>query len=160
MVASIVCCVLAAGQKRPVSRRQLWFAATALFGLVFVVIAVANYLGPQTQEMFDADGVIVHSTPYGGGTEIQVQMEGGGIAHVHADGRSQFFHVGEHIKARYEAYSGTIRDAHFFTADGRPEGEFHSSNHKPSFVLAGLGLAIVGLGWFNFWRLQRKQLLG
>lgn len=158
MVASVVCGFLAGGQRRAPSRRQLWFAATALFGLVFVVLAVANYLRPQTPQLFDADGVIVRSTPYGGGTEIQVQIEGGGIAHVHASGRSKFFRVGEHIKARYEAYSGSIRDAQFFTADGKPEGDFHTPTHQPSVVLGSLGLVIVGLGWFNSWRMQQRQL--
>lgn len=159
MIAAIVCCVLAAGQRISVRRRQLWFVATAFFGLFFVVVGVANYLHDRNPLLFEASGVIVAaSVRSNGDTEIQVRMAGGGVAHINAAGQNEFFRVGEHVKAKYAAYSGRIQNAQFFAADGTPEGTFQTSDWKFPYGMTAFGFFAVGLGWLNYWRLQRRLL--
>ena len=161
LVATIVCCFLAAKQRVPVRKRQLWFVAIAFAGLFSIVVGVANFLEDRRRPIFEADGVIVAaSVDSGTQTEIQVRMTGGGVAHVNADGQSEFFRVGEHVKVKYAAYSGTIKDAQFFAADGTPEGAFHSSNGVNPYGMTGIGFFIVGFGWWNYWRGERQQLAG
>jgi hypothetical protein len=162
-VASIVCSIMAVGQRLPVRRRQLWLAAALYFGSVFLVVGGVNYLEDKSRNLFEADGVIVVAIVNDEGTtEIQVRMAGGGIAHINALGQSQFFRVGEHIKAKYAGYTGEIQEAQFFAADGTTEGVFHAaeSNRWFPYVIAAPGLIIIGLGGLLYWRTQQRLLPG
>jgi hypothetical protein len=161
MIAAIVCCILATRQRAPVRKRQLWFVAIAFSGLFLVVVGVANFLEDRRRPLsfFEADGVIVAAAVDNfGRTELQVRMVGGGVAHINADGQSEFFRVGEHVKMKYAAYSGSVQDAQFFAADGTPEGLFHPSNLTYPYVMAGIGVFVVGFGWWNYRRVERRRL--
>jgi hypothetical protein len=127
-----------------------------LCGVGICIAALAFGSLQWTAPTYLVDGIIesaqVHSQNRGYRTSLIVQTSSGTELALSADGSSPYFHVGEHLKASYRVYSGSIHKAQFLSSTGSPEGVFNGTDDWPPYFMFLLGLFVMWAGVRKFKR--------
>lgn len=103
-------------------RGKMLFWATFLFGAASCLGGLVVMIIEQALPVIQSEGIIesvsVHSQGKGFRSEIQVRVASGGQLVLHAGGRHPYFRPGEHVRLRYQGYTGLLRHVQFMTPDG------------------------------------------
>jgi hypothetical protein len=158
LVAALICGVRASQAiEPPKARMRLW--AVSLFGSAFLFAGIAlivfNYQLPTIEAEGMIEDVSVHSQGRGYRSDITVRVRQGGQASLRASGRSVYFRRGEHVRLRYQGFTGVIKHAQFFAINGKPEGVFQGNDFLTGYSALGLGVFLIFLGWKRY----RRDLL-
>lgn len=127
---------------------RLWSWCHTLIGVSVCVFGVADLILQWKLPMAEVSGVIqkvgIQSTGRGSElTNLVVLLPSGQTLKLSASGRNEFFRPSEHLEARYQAETGMIDWARFYTASGEEEGHYRGYMWIVPYCLIGLGLLVI-----------------
>ena len=153
-VAAVGFAISASRQSASIRKGRHRLLAYFLAGLGFCVVSIAPAWLQWTVPIYESEGTIqsaqVHAEGKGHRTDLTVQTTSGAELALRADGMSQYFRSGEHVKVSYQRYR--IIKAHFLSPSGNEEGIFNSTDLWAPYGMFGLGLFVI---WAGFRKTRR-----
>ena len=124
--------------------------AYVCIGGAICIAAVATVLYQSKLPTFEALGSIesaqIHSEGKGHRTNLRLRVASGAELVLNASGSSPYFHSGQQVHVRYQAYSGSILKAHFIDGAGKEEGVFNGTDTWQPYWWLLWGLLVIGAG--------------
>ena len=122
-------------------------------GSVFYFLGMGQLIERHSLPVLHAEGIIdtvrISAAGKGNSTEFTIVHGDGATFHLNADGRSNYFHHGQHVAVIYYGYTGTVIEARFFNASGAQEGVFKSGPTFWPYLLVLFGCLIFCLAFKN-----------
>jgi hypothetical protein len=126
------------------------FLACIAFGSAFCLVGLGSIWLQWKSPTYQVDGIIDEVQVHGSRdrrTTFRVQTQSESDLQLNADGTSPYFRSGEHIKASYQGWTGSIKKAQLLSPTGSVDGVFNGTDWLYSVLQLVFGSFFIWAGF-------------